>query len=115
MLIAFNITIEIFSICLNTLNLCFYCMKHDEDKFKKFLNINLLFLIVNYLSFYHVEHLINLCEYVQHKISIFAYVFTVFTISLICYLFVFIMGWFTFLTVQENLKEIKRINELKTR
>ncbi len=113
MLISFNITVELLSIFLTTINLSFYCMKNDEPKFKTFFNINTLLLIINYLCFHHVEHLINLCEFVQSKISIFGYVFVVFTISLGCYLMVFLMGYFSYLTINENLKEIKRINELK--
>ncbi len=113
MLISFNITIEIFSIFLITLNLSFYCLKNDEQKFKTMFNINTFLLIVNYLFFHHVEHIINLCEYIQSKVSIFGYMFVVFSISLVCYLIVFFMGYFTYLTIQENLKEIRRLNELK--
>jgi hypothetical protein len=113
MLISFNITIEIFSIFLITLNLSFYCLKNDEQKFKTMFNINTFLLIVNYLFFHHVGHIINLCEYIQSKVSIFGYMFVVFSISLVCYLIVFFMGYFTYLTIQENLKEIRRLNELK--
>ena len=44
MLISFNITVELLSIFLTTINLSFYCLKNDEPKFKTFFNINTLLL-----------------------------------------------------------------------
>jgi hypothetical protein len=112
MIISLNITIQIISLVSSSFALVF-CLKSDEDKFKKYTNINLFLLSVNYIAFTNIKNLIAHCVDIQQKISVISYVFVIFFYSFVSYLFVFFMSYFTILTIRENMYEFKRYLDSK--
>ncbi len=106
------ITLELFALCLNLLILS-SCLKHEEEKFKKLMNINLLFIFLNYIGFNNIDRIVRICEYLQTHTSVLGYAFVIFIVSVLLYTTVFGIGFFTIFMIRENIIQLKRINELK--
>lgn len=106
------ITLEIFSVFLSLLILSL-CPKHEENKIKKLMNINLIFTFINYIGFNNIDKVVRICEYLKIHTSVLGYTIIIFIVSVLLYITVFGMGFFTVFIIKENIFQIKRINEQK--
>ncbi len=104
-----NLITEFIALTLSTISNINSKNNNETKKFTKFININCVFIIINYLIFHNLEMVIDLCEVIQEFSNLIGYLLFIFTISVLGYVIQIAMGTLSYLIIKDSWKTVEEI------